>query len=81
MPLQELEVSQIWADVIGIREADVDTNFFDLGGNSMLLLELVSLLNQKLGIETDVLTLLEYPTVAKFTSHWNASEALVEGNH
>ncbi|MEU9479451.1 acyl carrier protein [Streptomyces sp. NPDC048191] len=81
MPVQEQEVSQIWADVIGIREADVDTNFFDLGGHSLLLMELVSQLNQKLGIDTDVLMLLEYPTVAAFTSRWNALEGLVDDNH
>jgi polyketide synthase PksN len=80
MLLQEPEISQIWADVIGICEADVDTNFFDLGGNSMLLLELISQLNEKLGITTDVVMLLEYPTVAKFTSHWNSVEGLGDGN-
>ncbi|SER01760.1 Phosphopantetheine attachment site [Lentzea xinjiangensis] len=75
MPLQELEVSRIWADVIGIPEADADTNFFDLGGNSMLLLELINQLNEKLGIDTDVLMLLEHPTVAKLTSHVNSLDA------
>ncbi|GGZ96574.1 acyl carrier protein [Streptomyces bluensis] len=80
MPVQEQDVSQIWADVIGIPEADVDTNFFDLGGHSLLLMELASRLNQQLGIDTDVLMLMEYPTVAKFTSHWNSVETLVDGN-
>lgn len=75
MPLREPEVSRIWADVIGIPEADADTNFFDLGGNSMLLLELITELHEKLGIDTDVLILLEYPTVAKFTSYWNSLDA------
>jgi acyl carrier protein len=79
MPVQEQEVSQVWAEVIGIREADVDTNFFDLGGHSLMLMKLVSQLDQKLGIETDILMLLEYPTVARFTSHWNALQAGVNG--
>lgn len=76
MPVREHDVAQVWADVIGIREADVDTNFFDLGGHSLLLGELVSRLYQELGIEADILTVLEYPTVARFTSHWNAVESL-----
>ncbi|WP_217145923.1 acyl carrier protein [Streptomyces sp. AC627_RSS907] len=80
MPVQEQDVSRIWADVIGIPEADVDTNFFDLGGHSLLLMELASRLNQQLGIDTDVLVLMEYPTVAKFTAHWNSVEELVDGN-
>ena len=75
MSLQEQDVSQIWADVIGIPEADVDTNFFDLGGHSLMLMEVVSRLQEKLGIETDVLTLMEYPTVAMFTTYWNDATA------
>ncbi|WP_326608900.1 acyl carrier protein [Streptomyces scopuliridis] len=80
MPVQEQEVSHIWADVIGIPEADIDTNFYDLGGHSLLLMELASRLNRQLGIETDVIMLMEYPTVAKFTSYWNSTEALIDGN-
>jgi acyl carrier protein len=77
MPLEEPEVAQVWADVIGIPEVDIDTNFFDLGGNSLLLLELVTQLDEKLGVRTEVLTLLEFPTVAAFTSQWNAQGAPV----
>jgi acyl carrier protein len=74
MPLEEQEVAQIWADVIGIREADVETNFFDLGGHSLLLTELIGRLNEKLGIDVDIVMLLEHPTVATFTAHWNEAE-------
>ncbi|MFC4851886.1 acyl carrier protein [Actinophytocola glycyrrhizae] len=72
MLVREQEISQIWVELLGIPEADVDTDFFDLGGHSLLLMDLVRLFNQKLGIKTDVLTLLEHPTIAKFTTHWNS---------
>ncbi|MGH3939867.1 MAG: phosphopantetheine-binding protein [Pseudonocardiaceae bacterium] len=74
MTLHESEVAQVWAEVLGVQRVDSNANFFDIGGNSLLLLELISRLNQSLGVDTDVLTLLELPTVAKFTSHRNASE-------
>lgn len=69
MPVPEQEVAQIWAEVLGIRHVDPHTNFFDLGGHSLLLAELVDQLNGKLGIETDVLAVLEHPTVAIFSAH------------
>ncbi|GAA1647212.1 acyl carrier protein [Catellatospora bangladeshensis] len=74
MLLQEQKVSQVWAKVIGIdvSEVDADTNFFDLGGTSLMLIELVDELNTALGIETDILTLLEFPTIEDFVSQWNA---------
>ncbi|MBB4923467.1 acyl carrier protein [Kitasatospora kifunensis] len=71
MPVQEQDISRIWADIIGIPEADIHTNFFDLGGHSLQLMEVVARLNEQLGIDVDVLALMEYPTVAEFTSHWN----------
>ncbi|WP_183091479.1 acyl carrier protein [Streptomyces radicis] len=80
MPVQEQDVARIWAEVIGIPEADVDTNFFDLGGHSLQLMELADRLNQKLDISTDILALMEYPTVAAFTSHWNSVESLADGD-
>lgn len=70
----------IWADVIGVPEADVDTNFFDLGGNSLQLMVLASQLNRQLGIEADVLMLMEYPTVAAFTSYWNSLEVAADAS-
>lgn len=77
MPVREEDVSQVWADVLDISDVDVDMNFFELGGTSLLLMKLASRLNEKLGIEADILMLMEYPTVESFTSHWNTEEALV----
>lgn len=76
MLVQEQKVSQVWAKVIGIdiSEVDVDTNFFDLGGNSLLLIELVDELNAALGIETSIVTLLEFSTIEEFVSHWNGQQ-------
>lgn len=74
MPVQEQEVAKIWAEVIGISidDVDVDTNFFDLGGGSLMLIRLVDQLKTELGIETNIVALLEYSTISEFVSHWNA---------
>ncbi|HEU5268396.1 MAG TPA: acyl carrier protein [Jatrophihabitans sp.] len=74
MPVQEQDVAQIWAEVIGIGidEVDVETNFFDLGGGSLLLIKLVDRLHADLGIETNIVELLEYSTIAEFVSYRNA---------
>ena len=74
MVVHEQKVAQVVAEVIGIdvSEVDLDTNFFDLGGNSLLLITLVEKLNSTLGIETDIVTFMEFPTIEEFVSHWNA---------
>lgn len=75
MPVQEQQVSKIWAEVLALPDVDVDANFYDLGGHSLLVIDLVGRLNQALGIETDIVTVLEHPTVVKFTAHWNSLSA------
>jgi acyl carrier protein len=74
MTVHEEEVAQVWADLIGVDVSEVDTvtSFFDLGGNSFLLIKLVDELNSALGIETDIVALLESPTIEEFVSHYNS---------
>lgn len=80
MSVREEDVSRIWAEVIGIPEADIHTNFFDLGGHSLQLMELAARLNEQLGVDADVLVLMEHPTVAACTAHWNAQVPVDDGD-
>jgi amino acid adenylation domain-containing protein len=56
-------LSQLWADVLGTNLIEPDTNFFDLGGDSLLATQLVSRLRAKLGLELPISALFESPTV------------------
>jgi hypothetical protein len=71
MALRVEDVAPIWAQVIGIREADANANFFDLGGHSMQIADLVREMNKRLNVGATVLTVMEYPTVASFTAYCN----------
>src|SRR5262249_42349538 len=52
-PRNETEgrIAEIWSDLLGIVEVGVDDNFFDLGGNSLLGVDLMTRLNRELGGE------------------------------
>ena len=80
MAVHEGDVARVWADVIGVDISEVDTvtSFFDLGGNSFLLIKLVDELNSVLGIETDIVALLEYATIEEFVAHCNSRLAGAE---
>jgi len=63
----ERTVAQAWADVLGASDADtvdVDRNFFDAGGHSMLLASLAERLSVRLSCAVPILELYRYPTVA-----------------
>lgn len=64
-PSDELEekIVRIWQELLGIDQLGIRDNFFDLGGNSLMALKVVSRLKQDLGVEVPVVSLFEGPTV------------------
>jgi acyl carrier protein len=59
----ERTVAAIWRDVLEIDIICVDANFFSVGGQSILLLQVLAKLEQSFGREIAVVDLFRYPTV------------------
>jgi len=64
----EKTVSDVWASVLGKATVGVEDNFFDLGGNSILLLQVVAHA-RKAGIEVTPLDMFRFPTVRALAAH------------
>ena len=64
----EKTVSDGWASVLGKATVGVEDNFFDLGGNSILLLQVVAHA-RKAGIEVTPLDMFRFPTVRALAAH------------
>ncbi|MFB2922783.1 MULTISPECIES: amino acid adenylation domain-containing protein [Aerosakkonema] len=60
----EIRVSQIWAKILNLKQVGIDDNFFEHGGNSLLVVRLLSQLSQVFDINLPVRCLFEFPTVA-----------------
>ncbi|HYG65241.1 MAG TPA: beta-ketoacyl synthase N-terminal-like domain-containing protein, partial [Thermoanaerobaculia bacterium] len=63
----ERRVAEVWQRVLGVEQVGLHDNFFDLGGNSLLGLQLVSEIGRDLGVQVAPVTLFESPTVAALT--------------
>jgi amino acid adenylation domain-containing protein len=60
----ERRLTELWADLLQVDRVGVDDNFFDLGGHSILMLELQRRLVGVVGREVPVVELFSHPTVA-----------------
>ena len=61
----------------------MDVDFFDLGGQSLLILQMRNRLMEQLGVEVSVVDLLQYPTVtalSNFLRRENDDSAVVKGS-
>nr|QEO74680.1 condensation domain-containing protein [uncultured bacterium] len=57
-------VAEIWRQTLGITQVGVESNFFDLGGHSLLGTRVMSQIRENCGIELPVRVLFESPTIA-----------------
>jgi amino acid adenylation domain-containing protein len=70
-PRNELErgIASIWADLLGVPSISLTCPFFDLGGHSLLMVEVYDQLRDKLGLELALVDLFRYPTVRSLTDY------------
>lgn len=58
----ERDLARLWAELLGVVPGARD-NFFDMGGDSILLTRLHQRLNERFGGPSDVIALIDNPTV------------------
>ncbi|WP_412538008.1 beta-ketoacyl synthase N-terminal-like domain-containing protein [Longispora sp. K20-0274] len=65
-PITDLEatVAEVWRDVLGVDDLGVDDDFFELGGNSLVAVQLISYLRKTVNVRLPMRELFEAPTVA-----------------
>ncbi|MGC1376180.1 MAG: phosphopantetheine-binding protein [Anaerolineales bacterium] len=62
----EKELVEIWSDLLGMNQVGVNDNFFDLGGHSLLVTQLLSRIYDTFHVELPIETLFDAaPTVTE----------------
>lgn len=70
----EKQLSEIWQETMGIKEISIESDFFALGGRSLLAVQLMARIAKITGTRLPISTLLNNPTIAKLASYLNSDE-------
>lgn len=65
----EVAVARIWGEVLGLDAVDIDANFYDLGGDSILATHLLKALNQNFPGLVDISDIFTYSTVSDMAGY------------
>ncbi|NDI34210.1 non-ribosomal peptide synthetase [Chengkuizengella sediminis] len=61
----EQKIKQVWMEVLEVEKVGIHDQFFDVGGNSILLMQLHSQLEKRFNWGTNIVDLFNHPTIAK----------------
>lgn len=70
----EQKLVEIWQQVLQIPKVNVDDNFFDLGGNSLVALTLISAIRSAFAVNLPLLVLFRSPTVLDIAKEIEAAQ-------
>lgn len=66
--LQETIVST-WQSVLGLEKIGLDDNFFDIGGHSLLVVEVLSKLRDLIDKPVKMIDMFRFPTIRQFSNY------------
>jgi amino acid adenylation domain-containing protein len=70
----ELKIADVWRRVLGLKQVSVKDNFFDVGGDSLQLLEAHAELQKVITSDLSLTDLFEYSTISALAQHLTVGE-------
>lgn len=71
----EKTLAQVWRRVLGMPDIGLDDDFFDLGGDSLLAVQLFNLINKTLGKQLPLATIVQHRTIRELAQLIGGEEA------
>lgn len=77
----ERTIAEVWRDVLKVDRVGIDDNFFDLGGNSLLVLGVRSRLLDRVPGRLSLVDMFRYPTVGSLAAALQSTGQVVDADH
>jgi acyl carrier protein len=77
----EQQIVAVWQEVLGLERIGIHDNFFDLGGNSLLLLRAYGRLEHLLNQDGAVIEFFKYPTIAALANYLRSDKATAQPDY
>jgi len=75
----EQQLAKIWEELLEIRQVGMNDNFFDLGGHSLLVVQLTNRINKEIeSAELNVADIFKYPTMKRLLNHINVDTGIAK---
>ncbi|MEM7584082.1 MAG: SDR family oxidoreductase, partial [Acidobacteriota bacterium] len=68
-------IADVWCRILGNADFGHEDSFFDLGGNSLLAMQMIAELNRELQVEIAPMVLFDAPTVGALARHLQEASA------
>ena len=65
----EKELEKLWCDILDMEKISTNANFFDLGGDSLCSIKLVSEIYSKLQVKINIKNLFDNPTISSLAKY------------
>ncbi|MBF9034658.1 LLM class flavin-dependent oxidoreductase [Rhodobacterales bacterium HKCCE2091] len=70
----EARIAEIWGEALGLKAVPLTANFFDLGGHSLLVVQVQRRLKEALGRDIAITDMFRFPTVRSLADHLGAGQ-------
>lgn len=70
----EAQLLEIWSNVLGVQQVGIHDNIFNIGGNSVLLIQVHGRLDKLYPDKVKITDLFAYPTIAKLAEFLEGTE-------
>lgn len=70
----EVVLANMWKDILGINQVNIDTHFFEMGGHSLNATGLISRIHREFGVELTLSDIFKHPTIQTLSGLIERSE-------